>query len=307
MGGFLSRVSLRIFEVLNEFFIGVASGAVGIVVLTSKGLFEANYARTAFVVLLTVGCLIYIFQTHEQIEPSADKIVFITGCDSGLGFSLAEHVSELGFTVVAGCMRLDSKGAKELKKISKIMLVELDITNNSSVNVAVETVSRYLEARGYTRLIVISSHCGLSSLPGLSVYGATKAGLLGWSEALRVELGKYGVHVISFVPGSFYQYSNIMAKHDESAIEMRTAFTAEQKKFYGDYFKRYNSYLSALCRQSPPVKIPDDMLYQQFNKVLLDVKPNPLYAPIPIKDYCLTKFMRLPQYSEEAALENALA
>lgn len=153
MGGFLSRVSLRCFEVLNEFFIGVASGVVGIVVLTSKGLFEANYARTVFVVLLTVGCLIYVFQTHEQIQPSAEKIVFITGCDSGLGFSLAEHVSELGFTVVAGCLKLDSKGAKELKKNSKIMLIELDITNNSSVNVAVETVSRYLEARGYCKYL----------------------------------------------------------------------------------------------------------------------------------------------------------
>lgn len=131
------------------------------------------------------------------------------------------------------------------------------------------------------------------------------------------------MHVISFVPGSFYQYSNIMARHEESVIEMRGAFTAEQKRFYGDYFKRYNSYLCALCRQCPPTRIPDDMLYQRFNNALLDVRPNPLYvhenfrykffrcifryAPIPVKDYCLAKFMRLPEYSEEIALETALA
>lgn len=51
------------------------------------------------------------------------------------------------------------------------------------------------------RIIVISSHCGLESLPGLSIYGATKAGLLAWSTSLRVELAKFGVKVVSFIPG----------------------------------------------------------------------------------------------------------
>lgn len=52
------------------------------------------------------------------------------------------------------------------------------------------------------RLINIVSHCALVGLPFLSVYGATKAALLNWSDTLRIEQAKYGVNVISFIPGT---------------------------------------------------------------------------------------------------------
>lgn len=51
------------------------------------------------------------------------------------------------------------------------------------------------------RIIVVTSHCASEPLPGVAVYGATKAGLSAWSTALRVELKKYGVDVVNFVPG----------------------------------------------------------------------------------------------------------
>lgn len=54
-----------------------------------------------------------------------------------------------------------------------------------------------------SRIINVTSHCALASLPGLSIYGATKAALLGWSDSLRVELAKYGVSVVNFIPGMF--------------------------------------------------------------------------------------------------------
>lgn len=155
MGGVLSRLPLRIFELLNELFIGVASGVAGIIVLTAKGLSDAHYVRTIFVVALTAGCLIYTFQSSELIEPSFDKIVCVTGCDSGLGYSLAQHISSLGFTVVAGCLKLNSKGAKELKKNSRIIVVELDITNDSNVQTVVETITKYLESRKYSKYVFV--------------------------------------------------------------------------------------------------------------------------------------------------------
>lgn len=53
-----------------------------------------------------------------------------------------------------------------------------------------------------SRIIVVSSHCADEPLPGISVYGATKAALDAWATSLRVEIGKYGIEVVSFIPGS---------------------------------------------------------------------------------------------------------
>lgn len=55
------------------------------------------------------------------------------------------------------------------------------------------------------RIITISSHCALANLPGLTVYGATKAALSSWSDGLRVEMAKYGVHVTTVIPGKKFQ------------------------------------------------------------------------------------------------------
>lgn len=150
MAGFLSRVCLRLFEFCNEVFVGIASGAVGVVVLSAKGLSEAHYMSTIVVITITAGSLVYILQGNESIEPTPEKIVFITGCDSGLGYSLAHYVSDLGFTVVAACRKISSKGAKELKKNSKIILVELDITSESNIHTAVNTIGKYIDSSHYS-------------------------------------------------------------------------------------------------------------------------------------------------------------
>lgn len=52
------------------------------------------------------------------------------------------------------------------------------------------------------RIINICSHCSLQPLPGLAAYSASKAALLFWTEALRMELQKYGIKVIAFIPGA---------------------------------------------------------------------------------------------------------
>lgn len=52
-----------------------------------------------------------------------------------------------------------------------------------------------------SRIVIVCSHCSLESLPGFSIYGATKAGLLAFATSLRVELKKFDVSVVSFIPG----------------------------------------------------------------------------------------------------------
>jgi len=62
-------------------------------------------------------------------------------------------------------------------------------------------VSRHMLARRNGRIINISSIIGLSGYRGLSVYGATKAALDGFTRALARELGARGITVNSVAPG----------------------------------------------------------------------------------------------------------
>ncbi|MFQ5354981.1 MAG: SDR family NAD(P)-dependent oxidoreductase [Mariprofundaceae bacterium] len=50
-------------------------------------------------------------------------------------------------------------------------------------------------------IINVSSLAGETPLPYMSTYASAKAGLTFWSEALRLELGSQGVHVVTLVPG----------------------------------------------------------------------------------------------------------
>lgn len=160
--------------------------------------------------------------------------------------------------------------------------------------------------------MTITSHCSQACLPGLAVYGATKAALTAWSDGLRVEMGKYGVNVITFIPGSFTLQSNIMARQLQNVQEMHDSFTPEQHNFFSDYFKRYNVYLSFITPPPYPVKIDDKKLYKTFECTLLDKYPSVIYknencrywfyhllfklSPWFLRDYFVSWFMAMPKY-----------
>lgn len=146
MGSSISRAAYTSFELLNELAIAIGSGIVGLSVLMVHGITTYHICRTAFITSITVGSLIYIFSASEKYTPSKRKVVFISGCDSGLGFSLACHAHEKGFTVVAACLNLDSKGANELqsKYGDEILQIELDVTQSLSIKSAVDVVQNFL-------------------------------------------------------------------------------------------------------------------------------------------------------------------
>lgn len=160
--------------------------------------------------------------------------------------------------------------------------------------------------------MTITSHCSQTTLPGLAVYGATKSALTAWSDGIRIELAKYGVKVITFIPGSFTLQSNIMANQLQNVQEMHDNFTTEQHNFYSDYFKRYNIYLSAIKPPSELIKIQDNCMYRVFECTLLDKYPKVVYksqslryafyhilfkfCPWCLRDYFVTRFMQMPKY-----------
>lgn len=367
MGTTISQLSLTVFELINEFYIAMGSGPFGFIIITKHGFQNNRLIRTVAFTALTAGCFIYLAQdVTRTVKSSRNKVIFITGCDSGLGYSLAQHCQALGYTVIAGCLSLESKGARELASMatSHIRVLEMDVSKTHSVNTAVRYIERFLAKDGNNvlwavinnagvmvfgefewltekliqkqldvnifgtmlvakhfcpllrkykgRIINVTSHCAYATLPGLSVYGASKAAVQALTDGLRVELSKYGVSVISFVPGSFIGQSNIMAKHVDNVYEMNSEFTTEQKHFYGEYFRKYNAYLSAIVVPSHVRKIDDDAMYDVFKNALMSEKPKALYvhqslkykiyhiffkySPVRIRDYLIQWFVQMPAY-----------
>jgi 3-oxoacyl-[acyl-carrier protein] reductase len=56
-------------------------------------------------------------------------------------------------------------------------------------------------SEGGGRIVNIASIIGFTGYRGLSVYGATKASMLGFTRSLAREVGRYGVNVNAVAPG----------------------------------------------------------------------------------------------------------
>lgn len=74
-------------------------------------------------------------------------------------------------------------------------------TNFLGVVHAVRSVLPDMLARGRGQIIVIASIAGAIPIPGLVLYSATKAGLIGLCTGLRREVGHKGVAVSAILPG----------------------------------------------------------------------------------------------------------
>jgi 3-oxoacyl-[acyl-carrier protein] reductase len=73
--------------------------------------------------------------------------------------------------------------------------------NTISPIVLTKFVVRSMMADGGGRIVNIASILGFTGYTGLSVYGATKASLIGFTRSLAREVGRMGVNVNAVAPG----------------------------------------------------------------------------------------------------------
>jgi short-subunit dehydrogenase len=64
-----------------------------------------------------------------------------------------------------------------------------------------QAVLKPMLAQGSGHIINVSSLAGVVAAPGSSVYSATKFGVVAFSDSLRREVHRYGIHVTTFCPG----------------------------------------------------------------------------------------------------------
>ncbi|XP_060844492.1 D-beta-hydroxybutyrate dehydrogenase, mitochondrial isoform X1 [Rhopalosiphum padi] len=133
-----------------------------------------------------------------------------------------------------------------------------------------------------SRVINVISHCAYLPLPGVSVYGATKAAVRAWTIGSRVELENHGVKMITFSPGSFYLHSSIM-NGEQRTIDFKDMcdnMNKEQLAYYGAYMQIYQNYLSTIDAyiNPPEITIPStNKIYCLMDNALWAVQPKAEY------------------------------
>lgn len=90
------------------------------------------------------------------------------------------------------------KLAKDLSESEISEMLQLNL--NTLIKITQHFVPHYIEAKSGV-LVNVASQAAKSATAKSSVYSATKFGVLGYSNALRLELKPYGVHVMTVNPG----------------------------------------------------------------------------------------------------------
>ncbi|KAJ2725737.1 NADPH-dependent 1-acyl dihydroxyacetone phosphate reductase [Coemansia sp. Benny D115] len=193
----------------------------------------------------------------------SQRVVLITGCSAGgIGHCLALEFAKSGCKVYASARNI-SKVDTELSR-KGIELVELDVTDNMSVDAAVNQILRnegridvlvnnagisisgpvvevdvskvqqamdtnftgcvrvthavapHMMDRRRGVIVNVGSVVGYAAMPWLGYYAASKAALHAMTDAMRMELAPFNVHVVVLAPGTIK--SNISSSREEGKL-----------------------------------------------------------------------------------------
>ncbi len=101
----------------------------------------------------------------DSIPSQEDKLAFITGANSGLGFDTAKALLKKGATVIAGCRSLEKAEKARHKLIketnsAKIDVLEIDLADLKKVNKAIDQITTK-----YKKLNLLVNNAGVMAPP----------------------------------------------------------------------------------------------------------------------------------------------
>ncbi|KAK3886736.1 hypothetical protein Pcinc_009115 [Petrolisthes cinctipes] len=262
------------------------------------------------------------------------RVIVVTGCDSGIGFTLALHAqSRWGVTVIGTVMHPEGKGALLLKEAG-VVVVQVDLTrrhtfdnlttaiNNIHQNTGQEVwclvnnagvmtlgqcewqtegqteaqvgvnlggtihITRTLLPtlrRNKGRVVMVSSPVAQVSTPNLTVYSATKAGLEGFSHALRRELTPFGTSVVIVRPCNLPGRTSILRQSGEQLEDMLKEAREETLKDFSKDITQMREHLQEAFGEVEGVKDLKDhtLLLQCFRSAILSERPLATYSAAP--------------------------
>jgi len=98
----------------------------------------------------------------KALQNPDDKVVLVTGCDTGIGHELARHLESLGFTVFACCLDTSSEGAQRLRVAAgpRLTLVNMDVRSEEHVRHAIHFVRENMP-KGEEGLYALINNAGV--------------------------------------------------------------------------------------------------------------------------------------------------
>ncbi len=146
----------------------------------------------------------------DKVNEAVDEIKSEGGEAFGLKCNVTnrEEVKALGEKVMDKYGRIDilvnNAGITKdssFKKMTDEQWDEVLDSDLKSVFIVTQELSKYMESNKYGRIINLSSVVGLSGNFGQANYSAAKAGIIGMTKTLSMELGKKGITVNAIAPG----------------------------------------------------------------------------------------------------------
>lgn len=179
---------------------------VAIVTGSAQGLGRAMVERIA-----SDGVKVVITDVNEEkINLAVEELtskgydVFGAKCDvtnrdeiRALGEKVIEKYGKLDIIVNNAGITKDSS----FKKMTDAQWDAVMTVDLKSVFLVSQELVKYLEANGYGRIINISSLAGMMGNFGQANYSAAKAGVVGLTKTLSIELGKKNITVNAIAPG----------------------------------------------------------------------------------------------------------
>jgi len=142
--------------------------------------------------------------TMEQAEQARPGSLHFIPFDLGNIQDIPDLVKKLrkGFGPIYGLVNNAALGLDGALAIMHNSQIERLIrVNTLSPIVLTKYVVRHMMADGGGRVVNVASIVGFTGYSGLSVYGATKASMIGFTRSLAREVGRLGVNVNAVAPG----------------------------------------------------------------------------------------------------------
>jgi NAD(P)-dependent dehydrogenase (short-subunit alcohol dehydrogenase family) len=197
-----------------------------------------------------------------------ERAAIVTGASSGIGLAIAHTLGEEGYGLTVAARRPEklAAAAEELRAAGfDVAEVAANLADEEDIRRVVaahrdrygrlDVLVNSAGAEHRNALVVnLSSISGKSGQPWLAVYSATKAAVIGYTQAMNKELAGDGVKSVALAPGFVDTPMTDFVKESVAPEEMiRTSDIAEAVRF--------------LLRTSPACVVPE-IVFQRPGEAL---------------------------------------